>query len=418
MGIGKIVASVTRRAAYHVQGQCPEDVELLSIPALIAGDPHERELIQNHPSIVIDGCALRCGAHIFKLFGVEPAAKIEVSQIMKERKIGPGKTRKELEDVGKRLSNFTAERVLDALKDGLLSAGFEAIEHLEHDPPSSHLSSCATAGLPSSALDVARQVTRCPSEYDAQDNPQSSLEACPVGPAGEITASGKYKVNSVTILPCQGIKRSGGRVTQRAAYHVVEDRFLGKTHLLCISALAAGVQEDVDMLEQYPTIAINGCGKRCASIAAEHYGIPAAASVDLNAIDPAFACETHVLEPDLTPGEAASALKLADAVTIEMDKLVGKEIDWQPGKIDLHGLVHESSTINKSTGYADPGKGFLVKLAKYQQLKSEQAAEPIVTPVAVAPAVSVITNATVDDPAVKNYVANLFKPKPRAGAKP
>src|SRR5205823_3504136 len=88
-------------------------------------------------------------------------------------------------------------------------------------------------------------------------------------------------VTAITILPCQGIKRTGGRVTQRAAYHVVEDRFLGKTNLLCISALAAGVQEDVDMLENYPTVAVNGCGLRCATIAAEHHGIPAVASVDL-----------------------------------------------------------------------------------------------------------------------------------------
>ena len=420
MGIGKIVASVTRRAAYHVQGQCPEDVELLSIPALIAGDAHERDLIQNNPSIVIDGCALRCGAHIFKLFGVEPAAKIEVSQIMKERKIGPGKTRKELEEVGKRLSNFTAERVLEALKDGLVAEGFEPVDHLQHDPPSS----CATSHLSTIPSDFAKQDARCPSDslgetnpQSANSNPQSDVESCPVGPAGEITASGKYKVNSVTILPCQGIKRSGGRVTQRAAYHIVEDRYLGKTHLLCISALAAGVQEDVDMLEQYPTIAINGCGKRCASIAAEHYGIPAASVVDLHSVDPAYACEEKSLEPDLTDAEAASALKLADAVAVEMDNLVGNEINWQPGKINLHGLVHQAATLNKTTGYADPGKGFLVKLAKYQQMKAEQT----IAPLSPAPAEPAETSAAQKSPAapdaqVKNYVANLFKPRPRSGA--
>jgi len=435
MGIGKIVASVTRRAAYHVQGQCPEDVELLSIPALIAGDPHERELIQNNPAIVIDGCALRCGAHIFKLFGVEPAAKIEVAQIMKERKVGPGKTRKELEEVGKRLSNFTAERVLEALKDGLVAEGFEPVEELQHEVPAiadcgdAILRSCAASNPTADGGETPPRRTFNP--QSAIRNPQSSdVEACPVGPAGEVTSSGKYKVNSVTILPCQGIKRSGGRVTQRAAYHVVEDRYLGKTHLLCISALAAGVQEDVDMLEQYPTIAINGCGKNCASIAAEHYGIPAAAAVNLHEVDASYPCEEKSLTPDLTDNEAAAALKLADAVSVEMEKLIGKEIEWQPGKINLHGLVHEASTINKTTGYADPGTGFLVKLAKYQQMKAEQTAQrsdpsPYPLPQGEgkqqSDAPSLTRRASDDgevnasDPAVKNYVANLFKPKPRMG---
>ena len=76
MGVGKIVANVTRRAAYEIYAQCPEDVELLSIPALMAGDAHERELIQNNPTIIIDGCALRCTAHIFRQFGVDAAAKV------------------------------------------------------------------------------------------------------------------------------------------------------------------------------------------------------------------------------------------------------------------------------------------------------------------------------------------------------
>src|SRR5438552_9997687 len=135
MGVGKIVASVTRRASYMLMGQCPEDFELLSLPALLAGDQHERELLQNNPSIIIDGCALRCTAQIFNLYGVTPIAKIEVNQIMKERKLGPGKTRKELEETGKRLSGFTAERVLQALSDDGLEAQFSPLGELAEPPP-------------------------------------------------------------------------------------------------------------------------------------------------------------------------------------------------------------------------------------------------------------------------------------------
>jgi uncharacterized metal-binding protein len=234
----------------------------------------------------------------------------------------------------------------------------------------------------------------------------ATTETCQSGPAGEQTASGKHKVKSLTVLPCQGIKRTGGRITQRAAYHVVEDRFLGRSQVLCISALAAGVQEDVDMLEKFPTVAINGCGKRCATIAAEHHGIPAIASVDLTEVDPQYKCEEFCLEPDLTQSEAQESLKLADAVGTAMEKLFDQEIDWQPRKINLHGLVHEPGKINQQTGFVDPGKGFLVKLAQAQAIKAQNPVAPATAPAPVPPKPECAV--------AKSVVASLFKPKPRA----
>jgi uncharacterized metal-binding protein len=414
MGVGKIVASVTRRASYLLKDQCPDEVELLSLPALLAGDAHERDLLQNNPSIIIDGCALRCAAHIYRQFGVEAVAKIEVNQVMKERKIGPGKTRKELEAVGKKLSDFTAERVLEALRDEGLSADFSPPGALSQPPPDGE------CGCPHRLVDETGKLS-APLNKEAAEDAAAKIDAastgvCASGPAGETTASGKHLAKSVTILPCQGIKRTGGRITQRAAYHVVEDKFLGKTQLLCISALAAGVQEDVDMLEKFPTVAINGCGLRCASVAAEHHGIPAVTSVDLQDVDPSFDGEAKCYEPDLTEVEARQALKLADATNAVVGKILGQEIDWREGKIDLHGLVHEPGKINALTGYKDSGRGILVKLAK----AGAAAAPPAITlapkdaPEKNASAVASIENTDVPrdvTPELKNFVAGLFKPK-------
>jgi len=411
MGVGKIVASVTRRAAYIVKDQCPDEVELLSLPALLAGDAHERDLIQNNPSLIIDGCALRCAAHIYKLFGVAPAAKIEVGQIMKERKIGPGKTRKELEEAGKKLSAFTAERVLEALRDEGVAADFAAPDELTQSPPEG-------IGCPHRGIAEAKSIDDLSDKLNVLQADMAVAEAaattdvCKSGAQGEVSASGKHVAKSVTILPCQGIKRTGGRVTQRAAYHIVEDRYLGRSQVLCISALAAGVQEDVDMLEKFPTIAVNGCGLRCASIAAEHHGIPAVASVELPVVDSSFECEKFVLEPDLTETEAKEALKLADAISIEVDKVLDHEIDWSEGRINLHGLVHEPGKINALTGFKDPGKGFLVRMAQQQIEKAS-------TPAVRKPAVSVQpaqvesgkASETEEFPGLKNVVSGLFKPK-------
>jgi len=384
MGVGKIVANVTRRAAYQIKDQCPDDVELLSIPALLAGDPHERELIQNNPTIIIDGCALRCAAHIFRHLGVEAIAKIEVNQVMKEERIGPGKTRKELEDTGKRLAVFTADRVLKALQDEGLEAGFSPLEELAQPAPD------FSGG--------------CPALEREQSN-AAAVERAAVAPG---------RVPAVSVMPCQGIKRSGGRITQRAAYQVVEDRFLGKSQVVCISALAAGVQEDIDMVERFPTVAVNGCGLNCATKAAEHFGVAAVKSVNLQDVSPAYDGAAYCLEADLSAGEIAQADTLAAAVSREVEELLTNELNWSPKKVDLHGLVVEPAKINALTGYANNGQGILVQLAK-------QAGAAVTPPVAVnsekkddAEVAAARAVCQSDFPGLRNVTANLFSTKSSA----
>ncbi|MEI6234307.1 MAG: putative zinc-binding protein [Planctomycetota bacterium] len=446
MGVGKIVANVTRRAAYAIHAQCPEDVELLSIPALMAGDAHERELIQNNPTIIIDGCALRCTAHIFRQFGVDAVAKIEVNQVMKEKKIGPGKTRKELEETGKRLSDFTAEKVLMALNDEGLEARFVSPEELLLPPPEG-MCGCPDQMFRATAVPLSpreradtghfsKMAVRGEGGAQDGDNAFGLIECPPLTPRAEQQARrpsppggegngdgslrSQHLVTSVTVLPCQGIKRTGGRVTQRAAYEVVEDNFLGKSQVLCISALAAGCQEDVDMLEKFPTVAINGCNKRCASIAAEYHGVPAVAHVELPDVVPGFDCEAHCYEPDLTEKELAISSLLSAAATEVVGKLMGTEIDWAPGKINLHGLIHEPAKINSLTGYKDIGHGILVQLAKEQieRMNADagiKAAASAVEKLNEQKAQHEVQAATMvcENPGLKTVMTGLFKPKKR-----
>ena len=365
MGVGKIVANVTRRAAYHLQGQCPEDVEILSIPAFLAGDPHERKLATEHNTLIIDGCNLRCAAQIFEHEGITPTIKVEVAQLMREFKTGPGKTRKELEETGKRLSNHTADRVLKALNDEAVKQAFT--------PPEAKPAcekSCA----------VPVQVSSTP------------REAAPV--------------KGVTILPCQGIKRTGGRITQRAAYLLAEDQFLGKSQVLCISALAAGVPEDVVMIEEFPTLALDGCGMKCASKAAEKYGIPAVESVEMSACAPEFDGAAYCLQADLTETEIQMAERLAQFAAPKVEAMMQDGKIWTPKPVDLHGLVHRPAQINAETGFSDPGKGFLVQLAKGEK--------PALPP--SAPKTSSIH--CEEQPGLRKLAAGLFKPRQveRAGS--
>ena len=333
MGVGKVVANVTRRAAYLAKGACPEDTELLSIPALLAGSAEERALVANHPVVVIEGCVLRCASHVMKFFGVTPVAKIEVSQLIREKRLTPGKTRKELEETGKKLAEAVAERMADVLRDEPTLANWQEPAELTELP-------CACpARDPVGGPELIRLGIKGPTDAPA--------------PGQEPPAQG------VTFLPCQGLKRSGARIAQRTAYHLCEDedKLLGKSQPLCISALAAGVAEDVHYYQDFPTVALNGCGMNCATKVAEFYGIPAVRSVNLAEAFPDYPGEHISLHEDLTPEEAAVAREWAERLFPEMKALL-ENTTWTPRQMDSHGIVNDPKGIEAEFGYQKTAKGF------------------------------------------------------------
>jgi len=335
MGVGKIVANVTRRAAYLVHQKCPEGTALLSLPALMAGDAEQRELVRNSPVILFDGCGERCGMHIFHQLGVWPIAKIEVGQIMSETKMGPGKTRQQLEEIGRKLSEALAARIEKVMRNDALLSSFQPAGELKlAPPPPGCAGSCGCLGQHG-------QTASSQTAGNSRPSPRAP----------------KY----VTIFPCQGIRRTGGRVAQRAGYILVEEKFPGKTLLLCVPALAAAVQEDVDMLEQFPTVAINGCGLRCASVNSARLGVPPAISVELDTVDTEFKGERECMLPDLTDAEAQEGARLAEACCPAIQDLLAGTYDWRPGKADLLGMVNQPTRINQVAGFTKSDQGYMIR---------------------------------------------------------
>ena len=344
MGVGKIVANVTRRAAYLVHQQHPEKTALLSLPALLAGDTEQRALVKNNPVILFDGCGERCGMHIFHQLGVWPIAKIEVGQIMAETKMGPGKTRQQLEEIGRRLSEALAARVEKVMRNEALLKSFKPAGAAGTDTNFRLFGNWLSVPA---APDCAERCGCLPtsSGYPSRDR----KEAVPQAP--------KY----VTIFPCQGIRRTGGRVAQRAGYILVEEKFPGKTLLLCVPALAAAVQEDIAMLEQFPTVAVNGCPMRCASVNAARHGVPAAVSVELDTVDAGFKGERECVLPDLTDAEAQEGARLADACCPAVRGLLAGKYEWRPGKADTLGMVNQPTKINEAAGFKKCGQGYMTR---------------------------------------------------------
>ena len=81
----------------------------------------------------------------------------------------------------------------------------------------------------------------------------------------------------VGIVSCSGEELPEGTVTRLAALRVLEQLRPGDTVTICLPLFLAGGEGDRAFARFYPTIAIDGCEKRCAARGTEMYsGKPAA----------------------------------------------------------------------------------------------------------------------------------------------
>ena len=69
----------------------------------------------------------------------------------------------------------------------------------------------------------------------------------------------------VAVTPCAGIGQIFGPITREAGYRLVEDLYPEQSVLVCPPALAVDIQEDIDFINEYPVLVLNGCKDRCAS---------------------------------------------------------------------------------------------------------------------------------------------------------
>src|SRR5512133_3522829 len=83
----------------------------------------------------------------------------------------------------------------------------------------------------------------------------------------------------VGIIACSGEELPEGTVTRLAALKVLEHLRPGDTVTICLPLFLAGGEGDRAFARFYPTIAIDGCDKRCAARGTEMYSGKPAASI-------------------------------------------------------------------------------------------------------------------------------------------
>ena len=104
----------------------------------------------------------------------------------------------------------------------------------------------------------------------------------------------------VGIIACSGEERVEGTITRQAALRVLEQLRPDDIVTICLPLFLAGGAGDRAFARFHPTIAVDGCDKRCAARATEQYSAKPAASVVV----------TDIVPPDTTLG---TARRLSDA---------------------------------------------------------------------------------------------------------
>jgi uncharacterized metal-binding protein len=135
----------------------------------------------------------------------------------------------------------------------------------------------------------------------------------------------------VGIVACSGEELAAGTVTRLAALKVLEQLRPGDTVTICLPLFLAGGEGDRAFARFYPTIAIDGCDKRCAARATEMYSSKPAASMVVTDL---------VIEHGLDKPEGARRLNVtglqavdftAQRVADVVDELLGKRWDRRAG---------------------------------------------------------------------------------------
>jgi uncharacterized metal-binding protein len=84
----------------------------------------------------------------------------------------------------------------------------------------------------------------------------------------------------IGVVACSGEELPEGTITRLAALKVLEHLRPSDTVTICLPLFLAGGEGDRAFARFYPTVAIDGCDKRCAARATEmHSGKPAASVV-------------------------------------------------------------------------------------------------------------------------------------------
>lgn len=139
----------------------------------------------------------------------------------------------------------------------------------------------------------------------------------------------------VGIVSCSGEELAEGTVTRLAALKVLENLRSGSTVTICLPLFLAGGEGDRAFARFYPTIAIDGCEKRCAYRGTQMYSNTPAGSIVVTDV----VAQEHLGKPEGKRKLNDAGIQVVDVVagqvSRQVDELLGQAWSRREGKFDL-----------------------------------------------------------------------------------
>ena len=159
----------------------------------------------------------------------------------------------------------------------------------------------------------------------------------------------------VGLIACSGEDLPEGTVSREAALRVLERLRPGRTVTLCLPLFLAGEERERAFARFFPTIAIDGCEKRCAARATEMYSARPAVSLVVSELRERLGLDPpkRVRGPDAA--REALALATAEALAGEVDRLL-KRVPAASSDAEAPGSRHSRGWWSARSPGGDGGR--------------------------------------------------------------
>jgi uncharacterized metal-binding protein len=127
----------------------------------------------------------------------------------------------------------------------------------------------------------------------------------------------------IGVVSCSGECCSLGTLSRIATRRVLEDLQAGETVTICLPLFLAGDSGERLFATNFPTVAVDGCHKLCATKAIERYSGETAATVDVEGLLEEWGTEAPASRRVITPGDMPLINKVARAISEKVDEIKG-----------------------------------------------------------------------------------------------
>jgi uncharacterized metal-binding protein len=131
----------------------------------------------------------------------------------------------------------------------------------------------------------------------------------------------------VGLISCSGEELPEGTLSRAAALKVLERVRPNVTVTLCLPLFLAGDDKERAFARFYPTIAIDGCDKRCAARATEKYSAKPTASIVIPEFLAARGMEPPQSRRKLDAAGESAAQALAVEIAARVDEILGIKLE-------------------------------------------------------------------------------------------